>query len=357
MSKRDGSGSEFRRDKATDGWCIIVPGRWSRPTDLPKSESGKETVNPDPNLKPQESLEEKIKKCPFCPGNEGMTPKPTIIQYPKGKTWGLRGFPNKFPAVKIEGVSEGEPVIVQKSGVRRTLPGFGAHEVIVDTPTHVEAFADFSLEQVNDLFWAFRERIQDLKKDRRLYYVLIFKNEGEAAGASLEHSHCQLIGSPVIPPRINHEVEKAEAYYDDQGTCVYCDMLKDEQESGERVFFENEYAVAFTPYASRSPFEIWVVPKEHMPRYEESAPSYIRGAAEAMSQAIKRLSLVLNRPAYNFYLHNGPLVNTDAGAHFHHHFEIVPRITKLGGFEWGTGLYINVVAPEEAAKSLKEVKM
>lgn len=340
--------SEFRRDKATNRWCIIAPGRWTRPTDLPNKENA---------ATQREPLEERIRKCPFCPGNEDKTPKPTILQYPKNQGWSIRVCPNKHPAVVIEGVPEGEPVLQQKSGVQRKMPGFGAHEVIIDTPRHGEIFAEFSPEQANDLFWAFRERILDLRKDKRLQYILIFKNEGKAAGASLEHSHCQLIGSPVVPPLINHEVGEAEAYYDDQGTCVYCDMLNDELRADERVFFENDYAVAITPYASRSPFEIWVVSKEHISRYEESAPRYIQGVAEVMNQTAKRLSCVLKRPAYNFYLHNGPLIRADKESNFHHHFEIVPRITTTGGFEWGTGLYINVVAPEEAAKMLKETKL
>lgn len=329
----EGPFSEFRRSKVAERWCIIAPGRFTRPTDVSKQGE---------------------KRCPFCPGNEEDTPKPTILQWVKDGQWILRVVPNKFPAVSIEAIREGRTLRPEKLGVLRNLPGFGAHEVIIDTPRHGEVFADFSTEQANNLFWAFRERILDLRKDKRLQYILIFRNEGEAAGASLEHSHCQLIALPIVPPLIDNEFKIADKYFDDEGTCVYCDLIKQECAAKNQIFFENEYAVAFSPYDSRSPFEVWVLPKEHLPRYEESRPSYIRGVAEAMNQAVKRLSRALGRPAYNFYLHNGPLRDAETESHFHHHFEIVPRISKLGGFEWGTGLYINIASPEEAAKILRE---
>ena len=171
----------------------------------------------------------------------------------------------------------------------------------------------------------------------------------------MEHSHCQLIGLPIIPPLISWELDEAKAYYEEEDSCVYCDTLKQELETKEHIFLENEYAVALTPFASRSPFEVWVLPKEHSPRYEEVAPSSVRGISDILGKAVKRLAEVLDRPAYNFYLHNSPLQNSEIETnYYHYHFEIVPRITNLGGFEWGTGFYINVVSPEEAAKALKE---
>ncbi|QQG45356.1 MAG: DUF4931 domain-containing protein [Candidatus Sungiibacteriota bacterium] len=344
----EGRFSEFRREKSTNRWCIVAPIRHLRPG---------EVTDGSTERKEPEILEERIKKCPFCPGNEDKTPKPTILEYKKEGHWSLRIVPNKFPAVSIEAIPGGIPLQQQKFGVFRILPGFGAHEVIIDTPRHDEFFADFSLERTNDLFWAFRERILDLRRDKRFQYILIFRNEGWAAGASLEHSHCQLIGLPIVPPLIEKEFKDAESYYNDENSCVYCDTLRQEMEYRDRIFFANDYAVALTPLASRSPFEIWVLPKEHIPRYEESAPRYIRGLVEVVNQVAKRLAKITTPPpAYNFYLHNGLLRNGEVEfPQFHHHFEFVPRITRLGGFEWGTGLYINNIVPEEAAAFLRGV--
>lgn len=337
--------SVLRRERATNRWCIISPGRFSRPGYVKESQGENK----------QAETETQVINCPFCPGKEGLTP-PTIRHYVKNGQWVLRVVPNKYPALSLEVVKTGQPLKQKKEGVHLTLPGFGAHEIIIDTFAHGKHFADFTNDEANDLFWVFRERIADLRGDPRFNYILIFRNEGEAAGASLGHSHCQLIGLPVVPPLIQWEIDVAEQYYDEEGDCVYCATLKQELESGERVFFKNEHVVAFCPYASRSPYEIWVLPTDHLPRYEETTSDYIYGLAKGMREIVSRLSHALNCPAYNFYLHNSPLRHVEAESRFHHHFEIVPRITKLGGFEWGTGLYINVISPEEAARELREVK-
>lgn len=335
--------SDLRKDRATNRWCIIAPGRFSRPGHLKEPSKDKPAELPE-------------KKCPFCPGMEESTPT-TIRHFLKDGKWVLRVVPNKFPALSLEVVKIGQPLRQQKLGVHTRLLGFGAHEIIIDTPVHEKHFADFTNDEANDLFWAFRERIADLRGDPRFNYILIFRNEGDAAGASLDHSHCQLIALPVVPPLIQGEIDVAEHFYDEEGSCVYCEMIKQEMETGERVFFKNEHVVAFCPYASRSPYEIWVLPINHMPRYEETTSDYIYGLAKGMREVIGRLAQVLNRPAYNFYLHNSPLRHQESESRFHHHFEIVPRITKLGGFEWGTGLYINIVSPEDAAKELREAKI
>ena len=217
--------SELRKDRATNRWCIIAPGRFSRPGRVKEDDKGKEAKQPE-------------KKCPFCPGMEDMTPA-TIRHYIKDGKWALRVVANKYPALSIEVAKAGQSLKQQKTGVHIKLPGFGAHEVIIDTASHGKYFADFTNDEANDLFWAFRERIADLRSDPRFNYILIFRNEGETAGASLEHSHCQLIGLPVVPPLIQWEIEIAERFYDEEGTCVYCEIIKQELESGERVFFKN----------------------------------------------------------------------------------------------------------------------
>jgi UDPglucose--hexose-1-phosphate uridylyltransferase len=237
---------ELRKDPVTGRWVIIAVDRSMRPSDF-----AREHVIPKGG-----------RFCPFCPGNELKTP-PEILAYrpnggPNEPGWTLRVVANKFPALRVEG-----DLNRQGEGLYDKMSGVGAHEVIIETPDHNLTLGDLSEKQIEDVFWAFRDRVLDLKKDARLIYILIFKNHGEAAGASLEHTHSQLIALPVVPKRVREEMDGAKRYYDYKERCIYCDIVRQESDTGHRVILESDFFIAAAPYASRFPFETWIFPKKH----------------------------------------------------------------------------------------------
>jgi UDPglucose--hexose-1-phosphate uridylyltransferase len=328
---------EFRRDPISGRWVIIATDRARRPQDF--------------------SREQVIIKggrfCPFCPGNEQKTP-PEVLAYRHGSGanqpgWSLRVVPNKFPALRVEGDFDR-----QGEGLYDRMNGIGAHEVVIETPEHQLTLASLPDKAAEDVFWAFRDRILDLKKDSRMRYILVFKNHGEAAGASLEHTHSQLIALPVVPRRVAEELEGAKKYYDLRERCIFCDMIRQEINTGSRVVVETEHFLVICPYAARFPFETWVLPRRHCSHFEDSDVPTFRNLGWVMPVVLREMDKVLEHPAYNFMIHTAPLQDGDL-PYYHWHIELIPKLTRVAGFEWGTGFYINPTPPEEAAKFLREV--
>jgi UDPglucose--hexose-1-phosphate uridylyltransferase len=210
--------------------------------------------------------------------------------------------------------------------------------------------------QIEEVLWAFKDRVNDLKRDRRFKYIILFKNHGEAAGASLEHPHCQLIALPVIPKRVKEEVDGAKLFFEMKERCIFCDIIRQERDTGERVVGENEHFITVAPYASRFPFEMWLLPKVHGSSYENNQSSMYASLARMLKDALMRLDAALDRPAYNFMIHTSP-IGEEINDHYHWHIEIIPKLTKVAGFEWGTGFYINPTPPEEAARFLREARV
>jgi UDPglucose--hexose-1-phosphate uridylyltransferase len=328
---------ELRKDPITGRWVIIATDRAKRPTDF---------------------VREKVEIrgsgfCPFCAGNESKTP-PEILAYRKDGSarnapgWSLRVVPNKFPALGIEGTLNR-----QGEGLYDKMNGIGAHEVIIETPEHRHTLATMPVRGVEDVLWAYRDRILDLKKDRRFKYVLIFKNHGDAAGSSLEHTHSQLIALPVVPKRVREEVDSAKEYYSYKERCIFCDIIRQEMEDGVRMIAENPCFIAMAPYAPRFPFEMWIVPKTHQSAFEESQKHEFEKLAAMLKDMLMRLDIVLDSPAYNHIIHTSPIPEA-SNDYYHWHLEIMPKLTKVAGFEWETGFYINPTPPEESAKFLRE---
>ena len=328
---------ELRKDPVTDRWVIIATERARRPGDFAR-----------------ESLPEKPsgRFCPFCPGHESKTP-PEVLAHREGSGrnqpgWSLRVVPNKFPVLEIEGELEREG-----DGLFDRMQGIGAHEVVIETPDHALSITDLSEHAIEKVLWAFRDRICDLKNDRRLRYVLLFKNQGEAAGATLEHTHSQLIALPVVPKRVQEEIESAEHYFDFKERCVFCDLIRQEIKSGARVVTETDHLVVIAPYASRFPFETCILPRHHKSHFEDADGHQLKNLAWVLKSTLKKLEKVLERPPYNLIIHTGPLQEA-ANDFYHWHIEIIPKLTRVAGFEWGTGFYINPTPPEEAAKFLRD---
>jgi UDPglucose--hexose-1-phosphate uridylyltransferase len=240
------------------------------------------------------------------------------------------------------------------------MNGIGAPEVIIETPLHDNAFIKRPLERVVELLETYQKRILDLSKDVRLLYMMVFKNVGESAGASLSHPHSQLIATPIIPKRVREEVTSSFEYYNCKTRCVYCDIVREEKRFGSRIAYENVSFISICPFASRFPFEVWLIPKRHMSSYTQLTTQEMFELAECFSVTMKRLAKALGEPQYNWMLHTEPnnsvsrKVWPDIEEHYHWHFEIIPKLTRIAGFEWGTGFYINPTAPEDAASFLRE---
>jgi UDPglucose--hexose-1-phosphate uridylyltransferase len=329
---------ELRKDPIHGMWVIISTERSRRPSDFMPEE--RRSIGGF---------------CPLCEGNEDRTP-PEILAFrnngtaPNSPGWSLRVVPNKFPALRIEG-----ELIREGDGVYDKMNGIGAHEVVIETPNHSETLATLPLKAVENVLWAYRERMIDLRRDPRLKYVIVFKNHGLAAGASLEHSHSQLIALPIIPKTVGEEVEGSRSYFNYKDRCVYCDIIRQELRQKSRLINENRSFVSIAPFASRFPFETWILPKSHYPSFEYMEPYLYEQAAEILSDTLQRMNQVLENPPYNYVIHTSSFLQTEKD-YYHWHFEIMPKLTKVAGFEWGTGFYINPTPPEEAAEYLREVK-
>jgi len=331
---------ELRKDPVTGRWVIISTERQKRPNAF--------------QVQPVTAIG--AEHCPFCAGREDLTP-PEVLAYrhngsgPNTAGWDLRVVPNKFPALKVEGGLEREG-----EGMFDRMNGVGAHEVIIETPDHGKTLATMSESEIERVLYAFRDRIQDLKKDRRFRYILIFKNHGAAAGATLEHTHSQLIALPIVPDFVREEIEGARRHFTAKERCVFCDIIKQEVSAGTRVIIENADLIALAPYAPRFPFETWLLPRRHSSRFEDAPRHEYEGLARILKSVLVRIDRTLDRPAYNLIIHSSPFTEEN-NDYYHWHVEVIPKLTKVAGFEWGTGFYINPTAPEEAARVLRDARV
>jgi UDPglucose--hexose-1-phosphate uridylyltransferase len=331
---------ELRKDPVTGRWVIISTERRKRPSDFRL-----ERVAPLGAA-----------NCPFCAGREDLTP-PEVLSYrhnggaPNTPGWELRVVPNKFPALKVEGGLEREG-----EGIFDRMNGVGAHEVIIETPDHDKTLASMSETEIERVLYAFRDRILDLKQDRRFRYILIFKNHGAAAGATLEHTHSQLIALPIVPDFVREEIEGAKQHFSVKERCVFCDILRQELAAGQRVILEAADVVALAPYAPRFSFETWLLPRRHGARFEEATRQEYEGLARLLKSVLLRMNRTLESPAYNLIIHSSPF-SEETTEYYHWHVELIPKLTRVAGFEWGTGFYINPTSPEEAARVLRDARV
>ena len=331
--------SELRKDPLSQRWVIIAAERAKRLSDF--------ELEPSPEV-PQFD--------PFAPGNEDKTP-PEITAFRKPGTppnstgWRVRVMPNKFPVLGIEG-----RLSPRGDGIYDHMQGIGAHEVIVDTPKCVRSITALTDPEVQDVIWMYRDRLNDLRKDTRLKYGMIFKNVGAAAGATVYHSHSQLIVTPIVPRAVTQKMESCEEFFQYRGRCLVCDMVAQEIEQGARVVLDTEYFVAFEPYAPRTPFETWIVPKNHESHFEDLRHPECEDLAFTLRRTLALLEKGLGAIAYNYMFFTSPF-GCGPLQHFHWHIEIIPRMTRQAGFEWGTGFHINPVPPEEAADFLRSLRL
>ena len=328
---------ELRQNLVTREWVIIATERAKRPEQFKKEKTTVEIPVFDP-------------KCPFCPGNEANTPGETFrINGEKG--WKVRVVPNKFAALNVVGDK-----VRKIDGIMRSLTGVGIHDVVVETPVHNLTTALLEIDDIKDIIKAYKARYEQILQDDRVDMVIIFKNHGESAGTSLIHPHSQIIGTPIVPSQVRNRMDIAMDYFDDTGECMYCKIMNDELKAKERIVLESEHFVAFVPYAGLSPFHTWIFPKRHMTSFRVINENEISDLAYQLKTVLGKFYYGLNNPDFNYCIRSNP---KDEGEveYFHWYLTIVPRLTKVAGFELGSGMYINVTLPEENADFLRKVEL
>lgn len=300
---------------------------------------------------PDEPLE--LSPCPFCPGNERLTPPEVLGFRPAGHkndpNWSVRVVPNQLPALRVEGTLEREAV-----GFYDHTSAVGAHEVIVESPAHVRTLDELGPAPITAVAEAWQERLVDLQRDFRLRYPAIFQNVGRAAGAQLLHAHSQLIALPFVPPEVLGELAAFRAHHDAHERCLQCDLLRQEAAAVERVVFENSAFVVLAPYASRVPFELWIVPRRCEARFERMEPRERTAYGEAVFAALRKVNGALGKPALRLVLRTAPF-GPPAALPYHFRLELLPVLAPVGGFELGTGVVVNPIAPEAAAEILRDM--
>jgi len=325
---------ELRRDPIVGRWVIISTERARRPSDfVPRAPEHREG------------------RCAFCPGQEARTPDEVWALRPGGSAangpgWQARVIPNRFPALRIEG--ELEP---SGEGLYDRMSGVGAHEVVIEAPEHAARIEQLPGSHLAEVLRAYRERMLDLARDPRLQYVMVFKNHGDQAGASIAHTHSQLIATPIVPMMVEEELAGGLQHFRIKQRCIWCDIVHQER-GGARVVIEEQGFMALVPFAPRVPFETWVLPVGHQSSYEGMPAEELLPLATLLGKILRRMAATLGDAAYNFMLHSAPL-RARTLDHFHWHLEIVPKLSPLAGFEWGTGFFINPTPPEEAARFLR----
>ena len=339
---------ELRRGPTTNRWVIVAPERAKRPSDYQTQQDELSTQAPS--------------NCPFCAGNESMTPPEIARVGGTGDAWDVRVVPNKFPALQHYEDLGREAI----EGFFDRMNGEGTHEVVIETPEHSKELPDLPEEQVKRVIDTYVARLRELMANPWFRYVLLFKNHGKEAGASLLHPHSQIIATPVVPQEVRDSLNLAKAYYERKERCLFCDVMLGEIRSGERIVEENDAYVVVAPYESRFPFELLIYPKTHAHDFTTLSEEQRMGLARTLKRTLLRLKTLLGDVPYNFVLQNAPNPVPRPGKpgywttlqyDYHWRIEILPRLTQVAGFEWGTGFYINPMPPENAARYLREVTL
>jgi len=342
--------SELRKDPIVDRWVIIATERSSLPSDFREARPVQQSAF-----------------CPFCPGHEDRTP-PEIAQYGRppeapanSAGWQVRVVPNKFPVLTIDGVTA-----PQGLGIFDMMRGVGAHEVIIENPQHSWDPATATANELKWVLQAYSDRIKDLRQDPRFRFIMVFRNTGAAAGATIEHPHSQVIALPITPKPVKGQLESARDHYNRKSRCIYCDILRQEEYMKHRIVQTTDDFVVMCPYASRFPFEMQILPRHHLHDFTQIDDSQKNALADILSRSLRRIKNLLDSPAYNMTLHTAPTMHPRPGRphywgtieqDYHWHIDILPRLARVAGFEWANNLYINPMTPENAANFLRNVEM
>lgn len=325
---------ELRRDPVTGSWVVMATERARRPASF-REQPGASAV------------------CPFCYGNEGMTPPEVLAFRPAGSTpdtpgWRVRVVPNKYPAF-----GAGGPPTLYCADMFCHRHATGAHEVVIHSPDHEKDLALLPRSQVEAVLRAYRERYRAACAVSQVENVAIIINHGRSAGASIEHPHSQIFASPFVPPLVRKRLDGARRYREAHGRCVYCEMLVQESMKGDRLVTRSEDFAAFVPYAARFPFEVWIVPTRHEAHFERISARERTGFAAVLQRVLLAYHRAFDNPPFNLSLQTAPCREA-VDASFHWHVEMAPKFSIQAGFELGGGTMINVTLPDEAARFLRD---
>jgi len=339
---------EIRGDPISNHTVLVAPERQQRPNDFARARTSHAEVH----------------HCPFCPGNEELTPD-TVDQLSLAETastsggpWSVRVVPNLYSAVldvdrpctpaTLQGTSPATP----PTGWRTFSPAAGKHEVIIESRRHVLDFIELSDDEAELVFVAYQRRLEAIRQNPKLRFGIVFKNCGPRAGASMEHIHSQIIGLAEVPPAIQVELDSSRAYHQQNGTCIFCDLLANEKQLRSRIVDQNEHFTALCPPASRFNYELWILPNHHAPHFEDENDESLAAAARFLRQNLRHLHGLSSPANYNYLIHSAPF-DSKPNDQYHWHIEVLPRLAQLAGFELGTGCFINTIPPEQAAQRLK----
>jgi UDPglucose--hexose-1-phosphate uridylyltransferase len=340
--------AELRKDSLLDRWVLIAEERAARPQEFDDRPVVRRTGH-----------------CPFCEGSEAETPHEVLaLREPgaqhDGRGWRIRVIPNKYPAVNLGPLPQASVSSTPTADkLFQQASADGVHEVIIESPRHVTTAGELSDAETAAVLGVYQARLRTLRAEaaeRGLRYVQIFRNVGEAAGASIEHLHSQLIGLPSVPPLIADELQAATQHFAHTGRCPWCDFAAAEQAAQARVVEMIPGFILICPYASRFPYEMQLLPRGHSADFDSTNAGQLTEAAGLLRRGLARLERVCDPASYNCVLHTAPFGGVET-AYFHWHIEILPRLVKAAGFEWGTGVHINPVSPERAAAELRSVSV
>lgn len=326
---------EIRYNVVTREWVIIATERAKRPEQFAQQNVRRPKVEPY------------VATCPFCPGNEQMTPPETFRLADDGK-WRVRVVPNKFAALDRDA-----KLTRSNNGLKRTISGVGIHEVIIETPAHDMHMALLSQPDFDRVIQTYHERYNAISKDSRVAHTTLFRNHGERAGTSLEHPHSQIVGTPIIAPQVRGRMETALRYYDDEGQCLGCAMIEDEMRDGVRIVTSNDRFVAIIPFAALSPFQLWLLPIRHGASFGDCTDEDLALLSQTLRLVLRKICFSLANPDYNLSVRS---VSHELGGSRYHHWyvSVIPRVTRLAGFELGSGMFINTSRPEDSAAFLRD---
>lgn len=328
---------EIRHNLITREWVIIATERARRPEDFAK-----------PNVRRTMPLPNRVEHCPFCPGNERLTP-PEVYRVDGRDGWQVRVVTNKFAALDASA-----ELIRRNDGMKHTISGAGLHEVIIETPDHSKTLALLSEADFDRVILTYRQRYDAVTSDPRVAHATLFRNHGERAGTSLDHPHSQIVGTPLIPPQIRDRMENALRFYDETGDCIYCSATADELVDESRVIAQSLDYVAFVPFAALTPFHIWIFPIRHTASFSETTEADLIGLARILRKVLRKIYFGLDNPDYNLSIRTPPR-EASGMRYYHWYVSVIPRVTRMAGFEIGSGMFINVALPEQSAEFLRKV--
>ena len=328
---------EIRQNIISREWVIIATERAKRPEDFAK-----------PNVRRPAPLPPRVDSCPFCPGNEHLTP-PEVLRLGNEKAWQVRVVPNKFSALDAKA-----ELIRRNDGIKRTISGAGLHEVIVETPDHSKTLALLSEADFERVIHAYRQRYDAVTSDLRVAHATLFRNHGERAGTSLEHPHSQIVGTPLIPPQVRDRMENALRFFDESGDCIYCSVIADELFDQSRVVAQSDDFVAVIPFAALTPFHMWIFPLRHTASFGEATDADLTGLSRILRRVLRKIYYGLDNPDYNLSVRTPPR-EANGMRYYHWYVSVIPRVTRVAGFEIGSGMFINVALPEASAEYLRKI--